>query len=605
MNIKEIIEFIFGSALFINAALFIPQAIKIFKEKTAAGISIITFIGFLLIQFSTVLYGIINQDHLLVFGYLLSMLTCGTVIILTLFFKTRPPIFPEQNISADELLNQIPEHIYWKNYDGIMLGCNTKNWQDFGLKSLADYIGKTDYDLFPKDQAEKLREADLKVMNSGQATIVEEESTRADGKVGLYLSHKIPLRNRNNKIIGILGVSIDITDARKKEIDRLEFLESIIARTPGHVYWLNRDNVYLGCNDNQAKSAGLNSRKEIIGKRNKDLPWNADVGGTPPEILDKVNEEVMETGKTIIIEEPGALLDGTKVIYLSNKAPIRNSDGEIIGMVGISMDITEQHKKAEEELHEIQQRLDGMTLVSAAIAHELRTPLTAFGAATSNMKKAFPRLKEAYLWAKEKNAPIENITPQYFDYIDETLVSMRKEIQDAFTFIDISLKNTNPAIDKGKPEILSISDVVEDALARYPFMAGQRELVRWENNSNTYFTIKSDRLLLTHVLFNLLKNALYYLATAGKGNITIWLEPGTPNNTLYFKDTGTGIASDILPHIFERFFSRTHSSAHPAGIGLTFCKTVMDSINGEISCQSVEGDYTLFILKFPSNISST
>ena len=80
--IKNVIEFIFGSALFINALIFIPQAIRIFKGKTAKGVSLLTFNGFLLIQLTIVLHGIINQDYLLVSGYLLSMLTCGLVVFL-------------------------------------------------------------------------------------------------------------------------------------------------------------------------------------------------------------------------------------------------------------------------------------------------------------------------------------------------------------------------------------------------------------------------------------------------------------------------------------------------------------------------------------------
>ncbi len=86
---KDIAEAIFGVALFINALLFIPQAFRIVKEKTARGVSITTFVGFLLIQLATVVHGILANDIILVIGYVLSMLTCGTVIILVLAYRRK------------------------------------------------------------------------------------------------------------------------------------------------------------------------------------------------------------------------------------------------------------------------------------------------------------------------------------------------------------------------------------------------------------------------------------------------------------------------------------------------------------------------------------
>ncbi len=72
--INTIVEFIFGAALFINALLFIPQSIRIFREKTAQSVSLTTFVGLLLIQFAIVLHGIIVHDSLLIWGYVLPFI---------------------------------------------------------------------------------------------------------------------------------------------------------------------------------------------------------------------------------------------------------------------------------------------------------------------------------------------------------------------------------------------------------------------------------------------------------------------------------------------------------------------------------------------------
>lgn len=85
--LKTLITFVFSAALFINAALFVPQAWRIYKERRSKEISLFTFGGFLFIQSSTVLYGLMHRDYILVAGYLLSILTCGTVVILALIFR--------------------------------------------------------------------------------------------------------------------------------------------------------------------------------------------------------------------------------------------------------------------------------------------------------------------------------------------------------------------------------------------------------------------------------------------------------------------------------------------------------------------------------------
>ena len=85
--VEIIIETIFSLGLFINAALFIPQIIQLYKTKNSKGFSIITFAGFNLIQLFTVLHGILHKDYLLISGYTLSLITCGIVTMLIIFYR--------------------------------------------------------------------------------------------------------------------------------------------------------------------------------------------------------------------------------------------------------------------------------------------------------------------------------------------------------------------------------------------------------------------------------------------------------------------------------------------------------------------------------------
>lgn len=101
---------------------------------------------------------------------------------------------------------------------------------------------------------------------------------------------------------------------------------------------------------------------------------------------------------------------------------------------------------------------------------------------------------------------------------------------------------------------------------------------------------------MLNVLFNLLKNALYFIQDARKGDITIWTESSESFNKLHFRDTGKGISSATLPYIFESFFTQTR---HGTGIGLAFCRMVIKEMGGEVRCLSELGKYTHFIVELP------
>jgi PAS domain S-box-containing protein len=369
-----------------------------------------------------------------------------------------------------------------------------------------------------------------------------------------------------------------------------DYLEKIIALMPGHVYWKNREGILQGCNDEQARSIGLSSRLNIVGLTAYDtLPKDF------ANEVTRVDKEVMETGIARTVEEVLTLPNGEKSIWLSKKVPLFDAEGTIIGVLGISFDITEQ-RKTEQELQETRHKLEGMTIVSASIAHELRTPLATIGIGAGSFGRYIPPLIDTYQIASAANLAVPKLDLQSLEQLSAVSQSLVTEANTGNLFIDMLLQNIRPTLDGTPIQTFSVSTCIEEALARYPFIDEQKELVIWNKAHDFMVRGKEDKLIV-HVLFNLLKNALFYVADAGKGNIQLWLEPGKPYNKLIFKDTGKGIASDIVPHIFDRFFSKTHNGA---GVGLTFCKMVMENLSGSITCESELGNYTQFILSFPN-----
>jgi len=123
----------------------------------------------------------------------------------------------------DSVVHELPEHIFWMDREGRMLGCNKLQYEIFGLQSSRDLIGMSISDVgemlgWDKSVAIAIRENDIRVMESGETTIVEEKVT-LDGKDLYFLSYKSPLRDKRNNVIGILGTSINITLQKEAEFE--------------------------------------------------------------------------------------------------------------------------------------------------------------------------------------------------------------------------------------------------------------------------------------------------------------------------------------------------------------------------------------------------
>ncbi len=120
-----------------------------------------------------------------------------------------------------ELLDNIPDRVYFKDCDSRFVRVNpamVKLFEHKGVKSAGDIIGKTDADFFSSEEAQKTREDERRVMSTGEPIIGQvEKKTLPDGHPGWTYTTKLPLRDRNGKIIGTTGISRDITAMKQLE----------------------------------------------------------------------------------------------------------------------------------------------------------------------------------------------------------------------------------------------------------------------------------------------------------------------------------------------------------------------------------------------------
>ena len=242
-----------------------------------------------------------------------------------------------------------------------------------------------------------------------------------------------------------------------------------------------------------------------------------------------------------------------------------------------------------------QQRLAGMAAAAGMIAHELRTPLLGIKSGAQALANYSPRLFAGYNLAKEQGILPSSIRENRLRQLEAVSGRIISEINYANTIIDMLLikAGRENSLQNCILEPCSMSDCLNETIARYPFQSATvRALVSWQGD----FQFIGSKILMQHVLFNLLKNSLYAIATAQRGELTLWTECTDKCNYLYVQDTAKGMSIRQLSRLFDHFYTTTFMGT---GIGLSFCKLVMNRFGGDICCEAEEGAYTRFILSFP------
>lgn len=244
------------------------------------------------------------------------------------------------------------------------------------------------------------------------------------------------------------------------------------------------------------------------------------------------------------------------------------------------------------------EKLSAVASVGTTIAHELRTPFLGMRALVEGIEKYIPTLLRSYDLAVASGLPVERIRVSHVRGLNRSLERIRDEIDYSNAVVDMLLINSSEhPVKEAEFSLFSAGACVRDAIDRYPFTSPEeKQFIRTELDQD--FTIRAPQLLIVHVLFNLIKNAVYYVRKAGHGDIRIGLVPGPDFNRMILEDTGTGIPQENMKRIFERFFTTTETG-HGAGIGLSFCKIVMEGVGGSIQCDSELGKFTRFTLEFP------
>ncbi len=274
----------------------------------------------------------------------------------------------------------------------------------------------------------------------------------------------------------------------------------------------------------------------------------------------------------------------TDIIVYSEKLPIFTTSFISLLIYGA---LFSYRRKTQEE---IRVALENLKLQSGAIAHEMRTPLANVMMMGVNLRQKMGLIEKAFV----KKGPLDPDSQEDIKDVYDISQDLVETAKDSQNLINLLLANLKQDFDNIPRKVLSMRQSLEHTLQAFAFNPHEKNKVHI--NIENDFDFKGNRDLIMHIFFNLLKNSLYFIQAAGKGEIFITLRSDETCHKVIFKDTGPGIEKYRLSKLFTPFYSQR---PHGTGIGLSFCKKAIESMGGTIKVASLFGEHTTFTLSFP------
>lgn len=470
------------------------------------------------------------------------------------------------------LVDALPQNIFRKDVEGRFTFVNQLFCQTV-KRRVEDILGKTDYDFFTPELAERYRSDDRHVMETEVGIDQTEEHIRPDqSKIYVHVI-KTPLKDASGAVIGVQGIFWDETERHRMEAKlayERDLLRALLNNVPDAIYFKDRNSRFLRASRSLAQKFGVNDPEKLVGKSDFDF---FTVEHAKPAYDDE--QRIIATGQPILgFTERETWPDGRETWALTAKLPFRDEAGRIIGTFGVSKDVTELIRVERELERARDSALDVARLkaqILANMSHEVRTPMNAIIGTADLLRRSA-------------------LTPEQREFADQIHHGAETLLNIINCILDLSrLESGHMTLERIE---FDLRDTVESAVELLAESAHHKglDLVCWIQ-PEVPAQVRGDPVRLRQVLTNLVGNAIKF-TPHGEVNVRLGLaraEAGRVALRFEVEDTGVGVASEAREQIFEPFRQADGSTTRKfggTGLGLAISRQLVELMGGKIEVTS-------------------
>ena len=497
----------------------------------------------------------------------------------------RQVVQPDLLVQLTALVNSIPDQVWVIDEQGRYVVANPAFLKAKGLTA-GKVLGQTPAQIFDDETSMQYLEADLQMMRTRQPLVREDAYIHSStGQASFTELAKTPLLDACGQLIGLAGLARDIT-ARKtaqQELAHQEaLLSALINSVQDHIWVLDSEGRYQLGNKAFLESHSL-TLEVLRGKKPVDF-----FGFERGTRYNTANLQVMKSGSMQVREDVVPHPQTGEPMYLELvKTPLRNPQGEAVGLVGIARDITSR-KHAELALMQAKDSAEAAERAKAEflanMSHEIRTPMNAVIGMSDLLQET-------------------ELTEEQREFADTIRTSGEQLLGLINDILDFSKIESGHLTLEQVP--VALSDCVETALdlTAKPATTKGLDLLYWIDDEVPR-TMLGDATRLRQIFVNLISNAVKF-THAGEVVVTLTrrvIEDGSAVLHTSVRDTGIGIPADRVDKLFQVFSQVDASTTRHyggTGLGLAICKRLVQLMGGRIWVESQSGVGSNFQFEIP------